>query len=258
MNSSSRRLQPFAAIAQVILAGLTAVASVKAEPAIIGKARSFVGTEAALNAVKSVHFVGSLTKATSADSAKPLRAALELFFQAPERQRIQVISEKITEVTALDGYDGWHRTQENADSGKWTQTLLGADQIKRLRASTWESLSFYRGIETRGGRVEDQGAVVLDGVACQKLAFIYAKDIIFYRFMDSKTGQLVASETESGGMQREGGEIIASGVRFPKTIVTTTKNSAGQVETLTLNFEKITVNEALPASLFAVPGLKVK
>jgi hypothetical protein len=258
MTTPSRRLWLIAAYVCVITAGLSAVASAKAEPAIIAKARSFVGTEAALNAVKSVHFVGTLTKSDPADPTKQLRAALELFFQAPEQHRIQVISEKNIEVTALDGYDGWHRIQDNADSSKWSQTLLGADQIKRLRAETWESTGFYRGIERHGGSIEDQGPVVTDGIACRKLAFIYSQNIIFYRFIDSATGRLVRSETESGNSQRELGEIVASGVRFPKTIVSTNKSGTGQIETLTLNFDKITVNEAMPASLFAVPDLKVK
>src|ERR1035437_6173932 len=229
-----------------------------AEPAIIAKARAFVGSESALNAVKSVHFVVSLVTADPADPTKQTRAAVEIFFQAPERQRIQATSDKNTEVTALDGYDAWQRIQDTADSTKWRQTILGAEQIKRLRANTWESLGFYRGIERHGDRIEDQGRVTVDGVACQKVAFIYAPNIIFYRFLDAATGRLVYTETESGSTLREQGEILASGVRFPKTIVTITKNSAGQAQTVTLNFEKVTVNEAMPARLFAMPALSVK
>lgn len=229
-----------------------------AEPAIIAKARAFLGTEAALNAVQSVHFVGTLVTADPADPTKPARAAVEIFFQAPEKQRIQATSDKNIEVTALDGYDAWQRIQDLVKPTNWQVKLLGADQIKRLRAGTWESLGFFRGIERHGGRVENQGSATVDGLACQKLAFIYAPNIIFFRSFDQATGRLVYTETESGGTQREQGEIIVSGVRFPKTIVTENKNSAGQTQTITLNFEKITINEAMPASLFAVPALSVK
>lgn len=229
-----------------------------AELPIIAKARAFVGTEAALNAVKSVHFVGTLVTADPTDPAKQTRAAVEIFFQAPEMQRIQATSDKTVEVTALDGYDAWQRVQDVADPTKWRQTLLGVEQIKRLRTNTWESLGFYRGIESHGGRVEDQGPATIDGVACEKIAFIYAPNIIFYRYIEPATGRLVATETESGSTLREQGELRVSGVRFPKTIITTTKNPAGKVQTVTLNFEKITINEALPANLFAVPGLSIK
>lgn len=229
-----------------------------AEPAIIAKARAFVGTEAALNAVKSVHFVGTLVTADPATPTQQTRAAVEIFFQAPERQRIQATSDRNIEVTALDGYDAWQKIQDLADPTKWQVKLLGVDQIKRLRANTWESLGFFRGIESHGGRIEEQGAATMDGVACTKLAFIYAPNIIFYRFIDNATGRLVHTETESGSTLREQGEIRVNGVRFPKTIVTTNKNAAGQTQTVTLSFEKITVNEAMPANLFTVPALPTK
>ena len=52
---------------------------------------------------------------------------------------------------------------------------------------------------------------------------------------------------------REQGELIAAGLRFPKSLVTTAKNPAGKVQTVTVTVEKITVNEVFPVSFFAVP-----
>jgi outer membrane lipoprotein-sorting protein len=226
-----------------------------AEPAIIAKARAYVGPEAALNGVKSIHFVGTLVTSSSIDPKSAERAAVEIYFQAPEQQRIQATSSKSIEVTALDGYDAWQRQQDATDSTKWQVKLLSADQIKRLRANTWETLDFYRGIERHGGRIEDQGSTTMDGVGCEKLAFIYAPNIIFYRFIDATSGHLVSTETESGTTIHEQGELMAGGIRFPKTIVTVTKSNTGQTQTITLTFEKITVNEAFPAKQFAVPAL---
>ena len=229
-----------------------------AEPAIIAKARAYVGSEAALNGLKSVHFVGTLAVTNSATPENVERAAIEIYFQSPEQQRIQATSSKSVEVTALDGYDAWQRTQDAADATKWQMKVLGADQIKRLRANTWETLGFYRGIEKHGGRIEDQGTTTVDGVTCQKLAFIYAPTIIFYRFIDAATGHLISTETEAGTTLREQGELMTGGIRFPKTIVTTNKSAGGQTQVITLNFEKITLNEAMPAKHFAVPALPVK
>lgn len=239
------------------LLGVT-VGAAAAEPAIVTKARAYLGPEAVLNAVESVHFIGTLVTTSPADPTKQTRAAVEIFFQSPERQRIQATSDKTFEVTALNGYEAWQRVQDTTDPKKWREVLLGPAQIKRLRANTWESLGFYRGIEGHGGKIEDQGSITVDGVACEKLAFIYDPTIIFYRCLDRATGRLVYTETESGGTLREQGEIVSGGIRFPKTIVTTTKNADGQTQTVTLSFEKITVNESLPVSLFAVPAPSAK
>lgn len=227
-----------------------------AEPAIISKARAYIGNEAALNNVMSVHYTGTLVTTDPADPQKQARAEMDILFQKPEQQRITVTSEKSIEVTALDGYDAWQRVTSVADKTQWRQTLLGTEQIRRLRANTWENLSFFRGLERAGGRVEDQGTTTVEGVTCQKVAFIHAPQIIFFRYFDVATGRLVFTETESGGTIREQGEIIVDGIRFPKSIVTATKNQAGQLQTVTITFDKIEVNKPFPRSLFAVPMSK--
>ena len=187
-----------------------------AEPAIIAKARAYVGTEAALTGVKSVHYFGTLVTTDPSDATKQTRAAMEIIFQVskqqrPELQRIMATSDKMIEVTALNAYEGWQRVQDPADRTKWRQTLLGTDQIKRLRANTWENLAYYRGIEKVGGRLEDLGAATIDNVACQKVAFIHGPNIVFYRYFEVATGRLVYTETEGGGTIREQGEMIEIG-----------------------------------------------
>lgn len=244
----------FVAGAALAVAGAAAAA----EPAIVAKARAYLGSEAALKAVKSIHFYGTLSTTISADPTKTETAEVELFFQAPEQQRIQAKSSNTIEVTALDGYDAWQRQESLADPTKWQVKLLGADQVKRLRASTWETLGFFRGIEARGGRIEDQGPVSVEGLTCRKLAYIYAPNIIFYRYLDTATGHLVYTETEAGTIVREQGELMSGGIRFPKSIVTTTKDNSGKSQVVTLTFSKIVLNEAMPAKLFAVPSLVVK
>jgi hypothetical protein len=241
-----RRLVPFCLLLAFTLATRAA------EPPIIAKARAYIGAESALNAVRSIHYTGTLT--TTDATGKEVRAALEIIFQKPAQQRITATSDKTIETTALDDYDGWQRVQEKADATKWRETLLGADQIRRLRANTWENLAFFRGIERAGGRCEDQGPATIDGVACEKLAFIHAPNIIFYRFFDQATGRLVYTETEGGGAIREKGELTIAGIRFPKSIITTTKDPKGS-QVVTVTFDKIAVNESFAAGLFRVPAL---
>jgi hypothetical protein len=136
--------------------------------------------------------------------------------------------------------------------------LLTPEQIKRLRANTWENLSFFRGIETRGGRLDVLEASTTNGVACQKIAFVHAPNIIFFRHFDKETGQLVLTETETGATIREEGEIKVQGVRFPKSIINTAKSPAGKTQTVTIVFDEIKVNESFPDSTFSVPELRRK
>ena len=233
-------------------------ASVRAEPATLAQARAFLGTETALDAVKSVHFTGVLVTADPADAAKQTRAAVEIVFQKNAQQRITLTYDKAVEQTALDGYDAWQRQQDAADPGKWRQTLLSVDQIKRLRANTYENLAFFRGIERIGGRVEDLGPATIDGIACQKIAFIHSPTIVFTRYFDVATGRLVLTETEAGGSIREQGEMTVDGVRFPKSIVTVTKDPDQKPRTVTITFDTIKVNESFPADFFAVPALSAR
>jgi outer membrane lipoprotein-sorting protein len=235
--------------------GLAATLVIAAEPPIIAKARGYIASESALNNLKSVHFTGTVVTAAPGDPTKQAKTALEIMFQKPEQQRIVVTSDKTIEVTALDGYDGWQRVQEVADKAKWRQTLLGPEQIKRLRANTWQNVAFFRGIEKTGGRLEDQGATTVDGVSCQKIAFIHAPNIIFYRYFDVATGRLVLTETEAGGTIREQDEVVVNGIRFPRTLINVTKNAKGEEQKVTITFDKITVNEAIPAAQFAVPSM---
>jgi len=244
-------LRRVAGVAVLILAAV----AVRAEHPLIAKARAFVGPEAALNAIKSVHFTGSLITPDPTDAKKMTYVTVEIILQSPYQQRLTASSDRSIEVTALDGYDGWHRVQDPKDPKGWKLQLYAKDQIKRLRANTWENLSFYRGLEREGGTVVDQGLVNVDGVSCRKFAFVHAENIVFYRYFEEATGRLVLTENETGIAIREQGEIRTGGIRFPKSIITSGKDAAGKPQTVTLTFDKVTLNESFPASTFAVPGM---
>lgn len=225
-----------------------------AEDPLIAKARAFIGPEAALDAVQSLRMHGQL-EVVDAANATPGVAQLEILFQKPDRQRITAVSEARTEITALDGYDAWSRVADSKDSSQWQVTLLGTDQIKRLRANTFENLAFYRGLESRGARVEDRGTATVDGIACRKFAFIHGPDIVFTRSFDVATGRLVLTETDSGTQIREEGELRSGGLRFPKRILTVNTLPDGNTRTIRVTFTEIAVNPEIDASIFAVPTL---
>ncbi|MCX6936860.1 MAG: hypothetical protein NTU80_03030 [Verrucomicrobia bacterium] len=225
--------------------------------AILDRARAYLGEEAALTSVTGLRMVGKL-EVTSAGTADSPPAQLEILFQQPFRQRISATTANQVEVTALDGYDAWQRVTDAADTNnttRWQITLLGPDQIKRLRANTFENLSFYRGLTNQGGKIEDRGPATVDGIPCRKIAFIHAPDIVFIRSFELATGRLVLTETDSGTQIREEGEIKVAGLRFPQRISTTAQLPDGSTRTIRVTFSTVDVNPVIDPAAFAIPTL---
>ena len=244
--------------AALLVLALAPAAVLHAEPAILAKARAYLGPEAALNAVKSVHYSGTMATPNPADPAKPALTAIDIIFQAPYRQRTVRTTDSLVDTTALDTYDGWHRVQDPKNPGQWRMQLLPTDQIKLQRAIVLENLAFYRGMEREGCQVLDQGSTTVGGVPCRKIAFIHAANITFFRYFDEASGRLILTETEGGSTIREQGEIMAGGIRFPRVIVNSTTTADGREQTITITFDTITVNEKFPDSTFAIPSFTAK
>lgn len=232
--------------------------SVRAEAdGIISLARSFLGSEAALNAVSSVTYQGTLVSSSTnaAGEVQSTTAVIEILFAEPFYQRIRITSPTRTETTALDDYEAWQLIENPDNASQWRMTLLDTAQVRRLRANTWENLSFFRGIERIGGDIEDLGRVEIDGQRLHKVAFDHGYGIVFYRFFDPVTGRLVLSETDTGARIVESGQNIIDGVRFPDRVVTTSTRADGSEQRVEVTFESIEVNAAIPRSLFRVPSI---
>lgn len=225
-----------------------------AEPAVIAKARALLGSEAALESVRSVQIKGTVVAVDPKDPAKQTKSAIEIIAQKPDQQRVVAQSDRAIETTVIDGYEGWQRTQETANPQSRRFVVFKPDAVKRLRAQAWENLSFFRGSERFGGRVEEQGTKTIDGIECIRVAFIYAPNIIFYRYFDPATGRLVQTETEDGGVTREEGEQVINGIRFPQRMKMTIKGQGGQSQNVTVHLESVVLNETFPAELFRMPG----
>ena len=231
---------------------IAASAAVRGEPAVIALARAYLGPESTLDGIKSIHFVGTLERLDSEHADKgPVRGAIDLIFVKPLSQR-QIVRGKATETTVLDGYDAWQLLQDNADPAKHILTWMSADDIKALRASTWENLYFFRGLKGEGA-VEDKGPATIDGIACERVDFVHAPGIVFERYFDRDTGRLVFT-VRGPETIRESGEIRVDGVRFPKTIVSIRKSPSGKDLISTVTFDSIVLNEPQAPDVFAVPS----
>jgi hypothetical protein len=237
----------------VALVAATAAPAAATEPAIIAEARAFLGSEATLNGVNSLHFYGTLDLGAEAATTQPIK--VEIFFERPFRQRSVITSERGTEVTVLDGYDAWQRVNPAGDDSRWNLSVLQAQQIKNLRANVWQNLSFFRGIDQVGGRIDDLGTVTVDGQSCRKLAFVHDPEIIFYRYFSEATGQLIMTETLRGETIRESGSMQVGGIRFPQVLTTETTRPDGTTQTVRIQFDKVEVNQPAPAGAFDVPLL---
>ena len=256
---SARRF--YVLLGSVLLAVLPAAAADNADK-WVAKARAYLGSEQALNAVKSLHFQGSFAgteQVPDPDDAKksieqPVKVGIDIVFQAPMQQRQILRSAKIERTTALDDYDAWERVVEADGKGSARLTLLNGPSIKRLRATTIENLSFYSSHAGISRQVKLDGEQKVDGVDCVKVSFAYADSLAFIRFFDKATGRLVKTEIGGGGEIREEGEMIVNGVRFPHKVVNKAPN--GRVTTIT--FERVTVNEVFPMKGFAVPAFQAK
>jgi outer membrane lipoprotein-sorting protein len=238
-----------------VFLALTLAGVVRAgEPPIIAKARAFLGTDAALKAVKSVQFKGTVTTPDPVNKDKSSTGTIEIIVQRPDQQRVVATNPKSIETTAVDGYEGWQRYQDVTNPQNQRLIVLKPEAVKRLRAQAWENISFFRGLEQRGGRVEDQGTANIDGITCQKIAFIHGPQINFIRYFDVATGRLVRTDTDDGGSTREEGERIVNGVRFPTSMKMTIRTAKGETQEISIGFESVTVNETFPDAVFRMPA----
>ena len=224
----------FAAAATV---GLMFSSLCAAEPAIIQKARAYLGSEAALDGVKSVHFVGNLSGNNSADPVHPAKAGIEIIIQKPYQQIISITTDKTVETDGLNGYDAWHRHEDRADPSKWTQTVLRANFIHQMRANIWQRRRLLSFVRFRRASDRRSGvSIQVQGIACRKIGFTHDGGIVFYREFDEATGRLVLTESGTGNEIREEGELYSSGIKFPKTLITTTKDRSGKEVVITTQF----------------------
>ncbi len=237
-----RALPLVAAMSGLVSTSALAASSTAAD--VIAKAREFLGGDAALDAVNSIRFSGTIfmQDGTSGD--------IEILARKPMQQRITITIGNIREITALSGYDGWRKVENLRQAGDWELTLLNAPQIQRLRANTIENIGFFNGLPGARPDVELVAEETIDGVEVARIAFKYTGRVQFLRTFDKATGRLVRTVTEDGGVLTEEGEIVVQGVRFPKKLVT--RAEAG---TSTVSFTRIQLNEAFEDALFDVPML---
>jgi hypothetical protein len=234
---------------------LAAPAPLRAEPAVVGLARSYLGPESTLEGINTIHFIGTLDRVDPARPTDPNdHATLDMVFEKPLRQHLEIHGAKGTRTTVLDGYDAWDLVRPAADPTRVRLNFLPPAEIKTLRANTWENLYFFKA--PAWGTEEDKGPATVDGIECERVDFIHDPATTYARYFDRDTGRLVLT-VRGGETLRQVGEIVVDGIRFPKSVVSTGKGPTGKEVVSTVSFQSITLNEPVSPALFAAPSYTV-
>lgn len=228
------------------LLGAFAGAVVPDTEEVIAKARDYLGGDQALDRIESIEYVGTYE---SNDGAS---GDLSIIFKKPMLQRVEVNRGDFSEVSVLNEIDGWRKVVDANDEKRWSIHFLEPPRIRELQANTWENLYFFRNIEGRRGRIENEGLVELDGQEAVKLIFRHPREIAFIRYFDAETGRLLMTETHDGAEIREYGEVIVDGILFPERIVM--KRPDDLVNEI--RFTEIKINEKVDEDLFTVPNMR--
>jgi hypothetical protein len=223
---------------------------------LLQKARASIGTEAALNGVKSLLIEGTIrqylyeendsTKATQSDGT------LRIFAQKKSQRRIEIVTDLREEVSVLNNFTGWHyiNSKQTTQQTQPEFRNLNAAEILASRIETVEMLNYFLSAEILDGTITDLGIKEWKGQKARVLRVNY--DMVYYdRYFDPNTGKLLATETSYGIEIVENGDQVVSGIRFPKTVAYYNKGRLVREDTYT----KIQVNaEIKPDSFFNPTG----
>lgn len=221
---------------------------------VIAKARAHLGGDSNLDAIVTIQYFGRFEvhpqeeEASSEDEDR--EGTIQIILEKPMRQRQVVKQKDVVRITVVDNYDGWRSIKRLNEPDKLELQILGTGELKRLRANTFENLSFFSGIEKLQGKIIDKGEVMKDGRSAHLLVFQYADDIYYERYFDVETGELIATVTDQGIEMREKGKVVIAGVKFPDRVESLVEGNQFN----TVFFEEIIVNEAIDDSLFEMPS----
>ncbi|MEO0796063.1 MAG: hypothetical protein AAFX93_12915 [Verrucomicrobiota bacterium] len=240
------RHSTIAVIAMTMLCSLTL--SAESVDAFIQKVRSQLGTEDALNSVKSIHYKGKVISPTGEESSE-----LELIFQAPNYQLLRETNEKAVNQTAVNGYEGYVMSYSVADPNQKVIRVLAPAQVKRLMANAVENLNFFNGPKKmRKAIIEDGGQVDYNGQTVRKLVFDYPVSGLSYtRYFDPKSGKLLATTSSDGLTMVEKSSLVVDGVKFPKSV--DTYDDTGAL-LRTVEFDTVIVNGDIAPDAFDFPN----
>ena len=213
---------------------------------VIAKAREYLGGDEKLESISTILYKGVFESPISGNSGY-----ISILLKKPLMQRMEVLNGSVTEITAINDFEGWKRSVDNTNPNDWSFVILNLSELKRMRANTWENLNFFTGIEHLMGRVINKGPTHKDGRKAYLLIFEYDKGLYYERYFDIETGELISTINNNGVEIKEVGEIMVDGVRFPEKVITLVDGEVANIVT----FVDVLLNEEMDESLFDVPSM---
>ena len=210
---------------------------------LISLARSHLGDENTLKGVRALRIQAKIYGDSDA------QGSITMTLEKPLKQRIDLVSDGIRETTATNGYEGYVRIEE-IETERWRLKVLQSDEVEKALIVTWENLNFFSHPKKRFGQIERGESRVVDGVRCHSLIYSYPNGMVFERFIDARTGNLVLTIDQDGVRTSESGDQFSGGIRFPKEVER--KKEGKRVSRILL--ERIDVNPDVPDGFFDFPA----
>lgn len=217
--------------------------SAKTADEIIAQARSFVGSEEALDAIQALRFVGVLDPA---DPDAP-EMGIDLLIEKPAKQRLVVTGADGT-TTSIVGSSQGYILQNNFETGQESFQVMPFQQIRSLRANTVENLYFFDPPQRFQVRTKYMGDEEIDGRLSHVLKFSHRGGLAYVRYFDVETGELIATEADTGFMNMEVGQQEVDGLKFSESVEAYLDGELVH----TIRFSEIEVNPEIPEGAFSV------
>lgn len=221
---------------------------------VIVKARANLGTDKALESVKTLEYKGRILDADGKQTG-----LIHLQFKRPYLQRLELDTPANVETTGVNGFEGWRERIDKENPLRSGILVLPPMQVQFLIANARENLNFFHGPETvPGGKITLAGTVEERGKDCWKVLFQYPGGLTYTRYFEKTTGKLVA--TQSGDSSRQSGElpfmvekgnIEVAGIKFPKEVQTYNDDTLIR----SVVFDEIKVNEPIADAQFDFPSI---
>lgn len=213
---------------------------------VIERARARIGNESTLNGVETLLYEGSIE-----DGEGKTLSTLTLRFKRPGKQRMDRTFGTVTEITAVNGYEGYSLRLDSDVNNPSGILVLQAPQVDNLVCIAYENLFFLKGPEQRrGGKIELLGEEVFMDKPCYKLKYSYPSGLHFYRYIDVGTGDLVATVNgENGNVLIEKSTKVVDGIRLPHVVETYDNGKLIRK----VVFDRITINAPMDDRLFDFP-----
>jgi len=212
----------------------------------VSKAQAYIGGKERIDALRSLRMKGVLTPG----GGEP--GTIETVYLRPDYQQSVSVLAGLKETTTLNGTEAWRRVESATTQGPSQLSLYSADDARQLQASVADMLSFHGTPPTFKGSILYLGTRELEGAPVLAMRYEHSDDYWFIKYFDPETARLLHMVNAQGIIYSYEGEIEASGLKFPKSVVVRFITQFGEQQ-LSISYSQIVVNEEVDPEMFRVP-----